>query len=61
MPEPTTEQRIAVLEAKMQALAEDYSNQVYGHSGSVEWDDEQGWLQVVPNRWGQMPERYSNA
>jgi hypothetical protein len=21
---------------------------VYGHRGPVEWDDEQGWLHIVP-------------
>jgi hypothetical protein len=57
----TAEQRIAELEAKVQALAEDYSNQVYGHSGPVEWQEEEGWLLIVPNGAGQLPEKHSNA
>ena len=31
---------VAMLEAKVQALAEDYARQIHGHSGEVVWDDE---------------------
>ena len=44
MADRTSEQRIATLEAQMQALAEDVAEQVYGHKGPVEWGDEDGWL-----------------
>jgi hypothetical protein len=44
----TPEQRIANLERMVQELAEDFAEQVYGHRGPVEWDDEQGWLHIVP-------------
>jgi hypothetical protein len=48
MPKQTPEQRIAALEAKVHALAEDYAEQVYAHRGPVEWNEEEGWLLVVP-------------
>ena len=43
----TDQQRIATLEKQVQALAEDQAEQLYGHPGLVEWDEEQGWLLVV--------------
>ena len=60
MPKQTPEQRIATLEKALQALAQDYNEQIYGHQGPVEWDpapDSQGWLRIVPNRDGEMPSR----
>jgi hypothetical protein len=46
-PERTPEQRIKRLEKQVQALAEDYAEQVYEHRGPVEWQDEEGWLKIV--------------
>lgn len=43
----TDTQRIAELEKQVQALAEDFGEQIHGHDGKVEWDDEQGWLMLV--------------
>lgn len=43
----TDTQRIAELEKQVQALVEDFCEQVYDHDGKVEWDDEQGWLMIV--------------
>ena len=45
------EQRIARLERQVQALVEEYAEQIYGHKGPVEWSDDEGWLRVVPNRF----------
>lgn len=41
------------LRAQVQALAEDYAKQIYGHRGEVVWQPEtgDGWLRVVPNRF----------
>jgi len=51
MSEQTPEQRIAILEAQVQSLAEDYAEQVYGHTGPVYWEDdpefERGWTRDV--------------
>jgi hypothetical protein len=47
MSKQTPEQRIANLERMVQDLAKDYAEQVYGHDGPFEWDDEQGWLLIV--------------
>lgn len=43
---PSDDQRIANLERALGALAGDVARELYGHRGSVEWDDEQGWLMV---------------
>ena len=44
----TDSERITTLEAQVQALVEDYAEQVYGHVGPVEWHPEAGgWLRVV--------------
>jgi len=51
MSKPTSEQRLAALERKVQALAQDYSEQVYGNPDALEWDDDgQGWLHVPPGK-----------
>jgi hypothetical protein len=41
-------QDISELKAMVQRLAEDYAEQIYGHRGEVVWQDEDGWILVVP-------------
>jgi hypothetical protein len=50
--EPTAEERIVTLERQVQALAEDYAEQVYGNSIPVTYDAYNGWSWTAEDRGG---------
>ena len=51
----TDHEKIVDLQQQVQELAEELARQFYNHRGPVEWDPDQGWLRIVPNRDGVMP------